>query len=134
LVFEKNIRSPLAMAKKPELTVVNPDSCVVQPPRRLGKYGASLWTRVQSEYGITDVGGVEIWAQACAATDRVEAIAAAISSDGEVIKTRTGLRTHPAIREETALRALIIRTLQKLGVTQELVKPPGRPGGLGPQF
>jgi hypothetical protein len=46
-----------------------------KPPRKLGDAGLSLWNRVQSEYGITDVGGVELLMQACLAADRAEALA-----------------------------------------------------------
>jgi hypothetical protein len=121
------------MAKKPDLTIVGPDGSGIPPPRKLGKHGMSLWERVQREYAITDAGGVELLAQACACTDRAEAIAAGIDSTGEVLKTRTGVRTNPAIKDETALRALVVRTLEKLGITTEKVlNRPGRPG-LGPQ-
>jgi hypothetical protein len=67
--------------------------------------------------------------QACVALDRAEALAACIADDGETIKTRTGLRVHPAVREELAVRAFICRTLERLGITNEAIKSPGRPGG-----
>jgi hypothetical protein len=41
-----------------------------------------LWDEIQAAYGITDRGGVELLAQACAACDRAEALAAAIATDG----------------------------------------------------
>ena len=75
--------------------------------------------------------GIELLAQACAATDRVEALAAQINEDGEVIRTKGGLRVHPAIKDELALRSFIARTLQRLGLNLETVKPVGRPGGAG---
>jgi hypothetical protein len=39
------------------------------------------------------------------------------------------LKSHPLIREETAARALAIRTVQKLGLRLEPVKAIGRPSG-----
>jgi len=123
------------MAKKPSLSIVGPNTTgPLQPPRKLGKHGMSLWQRVQDEFRIGDAGGVELLAQACAALDRAEALAAGINADGEIIQTRTGLRSHPAVKDETALRALVIRTLERLGITTEKVlNRPGRPGP-GPTF
>jgi hypothetical protein len=118
-------------SKKPALTVVGSPSSGVQPPRKLGRHGTSLWNAVQREFRVNDRGGIELLAQACGSVDRLEAITARIDADGEVISTRTGLRSHPLIKEETALRALICRTLEKLGITQEQIKTPGRPGGIG---
>jgi hypothetical protein len=49
-----------------------------------------------------------------------------------VIHTKSGVRVHPAAREELAARAFVVRTLEKLGVTTEAIKAPGRPGvGVG---
>jgi hypothetical protein len=103
------------------------------PPRKLGEAGLNLWNAVQAEYKIDDCGGVELLAQCCAAADRVEALAERIAADGEVIRSRNGLREHPGLRPELAGRSFIVRTLQKLGITSEAIKLPGRPGsgGLG---
>jgi hypothetical protein len=84
------------------------------------------WPR--SAYAIADVGGIELLAQACGGIDRLEAIVAQINEDGEIIRTRTGSRSHPLIKEEIQLRALVCRVLEKLGITREQVKSPGRPG------
>jgi hypothetical protein len=103
-------------SKKPTLTVVEPDAPGFQPPRPLGEHGMKLWSAVQREYRIRDIGGAELLAQAAGAVDRLEGLAARIAEDGEIIRMRTGLRVHPAIREETALRGFICKTLQKLGI------------------
>jgi hypothetical protein len=115
------------MAKKPDLTVVKDDTNSIKPPRKLGKHGMILWNAIQHEYAITDRGGVEVLAQICAMADRAEALADCIARDGETIRTKTGLRAHPALREELGARAFICRALEKLGVTVEPVKPIGRP-------
>jgi hypothetical protein len=99
----------------------------LKPPRKFGPAGESLWIRVQNEYAVGDVGGLELLTQCCMAADRAEALAAIIEADGERIVTKSGPRAHPCIREETSVRAFICRTLQRLGITDEPVKPMGRP-------
>jgi len=124
----------LPMAKSPEkppFSIVSGDTAGPSPPRPLGPHGRQLWHRVQSEYRITDCGGVELLSQACAAEDTAESLAEAIARDGHVIHSRTGVpRTHPAVKDE---RAFVVRTLERLGLNVEAVKSPGRPpgGGLG---
>jgi hypothetical protein len=120
----------ISMAKppdKPTFSVVNRASSGVEPPRKLGEHGMALWNSVQSEYRIDDCGGIELLAQAAAAVDRIEALAAAINRDGETVRTKTGVRAHPALRDELAGRAFVCRTLDRLGVTTESVKAIGRP-------
>jgi len=77
---------------------------------------------------IHDTGGIELLAQACAAEDRAENLADAIARDGEVIHSRTGVpKTHPAVKDELACRAFIVKTLERLGLNVEAIKQPGRP-------
>ena len=118
-------------SKKPPLTLVGSTTTTNLPPRKLGQHGLALWNAVTSEYQIDDRGGVEILTQICAASDRVEALAAQINEDGETIRSHTGfLKAHPCLREELALRAFICRGLERLGVNVEAVKPSvGRPPG-----
>ena len=53
-----------------------------------------------------------------------------MNRDGEVITTRQGVRDHPGLRHELASRAFVVRTLQKLGLDVEPLRPaPGRPPG-----
>jgi hypothetical protein len=115
------------MTSKPPLTLVDPTSTAISPPRKLGERGLSLWNAVQNEYRIDDAGGIELLAQACAAADRVEALAERINTDGEVVHTRAGPKAHPALRDELAGRAFICRTLERLGLNLETIKPIGRP-------
>jgi hypothetical protein len=124
-----------SMAKSPgnpPLTLINPaPTGGISPPRQLGQHGLALWNSIQIAYRIDDVGGIELLAQACAAADRVEALAARISADGEVIPTQAGPKAHPALRDELHGRAFIVRTLERLGLNVEAIKPVGRPSRSG---
>jgi hypothetical protein len=111
---------------RPPLTVVAPDPTVPTPPRKLGQHGADLWRTVQREYCIEDPGGLELLAQACAAVDRIEALAERINADGEVLIIKGVPRPHPCLREELAARAFAVRTLERLGLNLEAVRPIGR--------
>ena len=100
------------------------------PPRPLGKHGLALWKSVTAEYGIEDCGGVEMLAQACAALDRAEACRVLIDRDGEVTRIKGGgMKDHPALKHELANRAFLVRTLGRLGLDVEAIRPPGRPPG-----
>jgi hypothetical protein len=59
--------------------------------------------------------------------------AAAIATDGAVVYTRTGVpRSHPSAKDELACRAFVVRTLERLDLNVEAVKPVGRrTGNLG---
>ena len=67
-------------SKRPSLFTVVGNA--VNPPRKLGPAGENLWNRVQSEYGISDVGGQELLMQACLAADRADELAAIIDAEG----------------------------------------------------
>jgi hypothetical protein len=87
-----------------------------------------LWDDVQAAYGITDRGGIEILAQVCGAVDVIEALGEGIARDGAIVYGRSGPKAHPAVKDQTALRALVCRGLERLGLNVEAVKPgPGRP-------
>lgn len=118
-------------AEKPPLTMLDPTSTGISPPRKLGDHGLSLWNSVQNAYRIDDVGGIELLAQACAAADRVEALAERITADGEVIQGPSGPKAHPCLKDELAGRAFIVRTLERLGLNVETIKPLGRPSRAG---
>jgi hypothetical protein len=119
--------------KKPSLTVVGATpSPGLPPPASLGKFGADLWRSIQSEFAITDSGGIELLYQACVAADRAAELATQIKKDGVTIHTENGAKSHPCISLELRARALVCRTLSRLGVATEPVKPVGRPGhGVG---
>jgi hypothetical protein len=112
---------------RPPFSIVSPETAG-SPPRDLGRHGRALWDAVQREYGISDRGGVELLAQACGALDLVEALGEAIARDGAIVYSRAGPKAHPAVKDQIAARAFIVRTLERLGLNVEAVKPgPGRP-------
>jgi hypothetical protein len=81
-----------------------------------------------SEFDIRDRAGLELLAQAAACLDRAEGLAGEIAADGAVIRTRSGVRSHPAVKDEVACRTAVVRILGKLGVLEEPLRPgPGRP-------
>jgi hypothetical protein len=103
-----------------------------KPIRKLGKPGTGLWRSVVDEYDISDAGGLEMLSLACQQLDRAEACRAAIDRDGEMIRGKNGMREHPLLRHELAARAFVTRTLQRLGLNVEAIKPVGRPAhGIG---
>jgi hypothetical protein len=123
------------MAKKLPLTLV-PDQpgTSINPPRTLSNHGRSLWNRVMSSYDIRDVGGIELLTLACQALDRAESLSELINAEGAVIAVRGVPREHPALKSELANRAFVSRTLARLGLDVEPLRPGvGRPpaGGLG---
>jgi hypothetical protein len=116
--------------KTPKLTVVQPGTTVTAPPRKLGASGLALWRNVQQHYRINDAGGVEILLQACEASDTAAELQAGIDVDGPVLRTKQGPKPHPALRDLLAARAFIVRTLQRLGLDVEPLRPQGgRPPG-----
>jgi hypothetical protein len=117
------------MGRKPPLTVVSSPLTGPPPPATLGEAGQDLWRRVMFEYRIDDVGGRELLYQAAGACDRLSDLKRCIDEDGATIRGRGGVvRAHPALRDELATRAFICRTLARLGLDFETVKPVGRPG------
>jgi phage terminase small subunit len=117
--------------KKPALSVVTDQhSTGVQPPRKLDQSGRSLWNRVMSEYDISDCGGIEMMTLACEALDRIAVLRNEIEHDGAVIRTRGVIKDHPALKHIEAAEAFIVRTLSRMGLNYEAIKPSvGRPGG-----
>jgi hypothetical protein len=100
----------------------------LDPPVSLGEAGRVLWRKIQAEYAIDDIGGRALLEQICGAADRIETIRAAVAEDGPVIRSRKGgVRVHPCLQAEIQNRALIMRGLEKLGITVEPIKPHGHP-------
>ncbi len=122
------------MAKRaPDLKVIGaaPVADRPKPPGKLGKVGMSLWRDILSDYEFHDRGSTETLYQACCAADRAASLRERIDADGEVIKTKAGLKDHPALKHELAARAFICRSLARLGLDLEPVRSgPGRPPGI----
>jgi hypothetical protein len=120
------------LAKKPDppLHLVDETTTTpIEPPRTLNNLGRSLWDRIQREYAVHDAGGVELLLLACEGIDRIGELREAIERDGPVIRVRGVPREHPALKAEVATMAFVTRTLARLGLQFEPVRPSsGRPG------
>lgn len=114
-----------------KLSVVQSPGNLPKPPRPLGKHGQALWASVNGEYNISDAGGIELLAQACAALDMAEDLRTQIAKDGPIIRTKGGLKDHPALKHELANRAFVTRCIARLGLDVEAVGRIGRPSGGG---
>jgi hypothetical protein len=67
-------------------------------------------------------------ALACQALDRAEALRREIERDGAVLRVRGTVKDHPALKHELANRAFVVRTLARLGLSFEPLRPSvGRP-------
>ena len=66
------------LAVVPSSTMDGPPIC----PRRLGPHGMAMWAAVHAQYGIEDVGGVELLTLCCQALDRAEDCAEIIDREG----------------------------------------------------
>jgi hypothetical protein len=122
------------MPRNPALTVINARPSPAVPPATLAEPGRGLWTRLMGAYDIADPGGLAMLEQACTALDRAETLRHAIEQDGAVIRKRGAVRDHPALKHELAARAFVVRTLARLGLDVEPMRPTvGRPprGGIG---
>jgi hypothetical protein len=105
-----------------------PAAVAVHPPRELGLHGRVLWDDILREFRIEDRAGLELLTLACEALDRAERLARQINEDGEVVKGSAGMmKEHPGLRSELQNRAFVARTLERLGLNLEAVKPVGRP-------
>src|SRR5262249_22287454 len=106
--------------RKPLLALVDSEPTIgIQPPFTLGKHGRSLWDRIQTEYDVSDSAGIELLAQAAAASDLAAKLQEEIEADGAVVRTRGAVRSHPAIRDLIAARSFVTRTLTRLGLNYE---------------
>jgi hypothetical protein len=123
------------MARKPpasNLTFIasQPGAKVPTPPGKLAVTGMSLWKDITAAYQFEDRASYEALFQACCAADRAEACRKQIDEDGECIRSGKIIRDHPLLKHEIAARAFVVRTLGRLGLDLEPVRPgPGRPPG-----
>ena len=114
------------------LKLVGEDAETPPPPRKLGKFGTQLWQSVTRSYCIEDAGGIELLCGACQQLDRAESCRTIIDRDGELLKSKTGMREHPLLKAELASRAYVARCIQRLGLDVEALRAgPGRPPMFG---
>src|SRR5262249_50119418 len=100
------------------------------PPPTLGKAGVSTWKSVMAQYMVEDAGGVTLLAQLCETLDNIASYDAIIDAEGVMIRTKTGTKAHPLLKERLSARAFVARTIQRLGLNIEVVRPTsGRPPG-----
>ena len=132
--FTREKRWSPKMVKKPgpNLALVAAASEVVgaEPPGKLGAVGLSLWNDIVGSYEFNDRASYQVLFEACAASDRAASLRALIDQDGELIRSKTGVRDNPLIKHELANRAFIVRSLMRLGLDLEPLRGgPGRPPG-----
>jgi hypothetical protein len=126
-------------SKSPRLTVIKhqtatqPVETGLPPPAHLGPVGRDLWSEIVEAYQFEDRASYETLGQACAAADRAAACARQIAEDGEVVRMKGGgVKDHPLLKHELANRSFVVRSLARLGLDLEPVRPMGRPPG--PRF
>ena len=111
---------------------VAPAPEAVEPPGKLGAVGMSLWLDIVASYEFGDRASYETLFQACASADRADRLRQLIDADGEIVRTKAGIKDHPALRHEIACRSFVVRTLARLGLDLEPLRGgPGRPPGGG---
>jgi hypothetical protein len=119
---------PRKSGSKPPLSLVVPAKTGDPPPTTLKAPGRQAWNDILAAYDI-DSGARLLFQELCEAIDRRAEISAAINRDGVVRYGRGGsVRAHPLIKEETALRGLISRLSNRLGLGLEPVGDVGQPG------
>jgi hypothetical protein len=116
------------MSKKTPLKLVPSISANrVQPPRKLGETGLTLWATVMDEYDMQDGAGREMLLLACEALDRAQSMRSQIDADGECVRTKSGIKDHPLLRHEAVARAFVVKTLRTLNLDVEPLRPVGGP-------
>src|SRR5262245_631942 len=114
----------MANRPRPPLSIVPPlAASATEPPTTLGPAGCKLWSSVLAQYDISDAGGLLLLEQCAFAADRAEKLRIQIDEAGEILHGRTGPREHPGLKAELAARAFITRTLVKLGLHVEPLRP-----------
>jgi Phage terminase, small subunit len=116
------------MSKKLDLHVIGSKPLTgIEPRRPLGERGSALWRQVLTEYRIEDIGTLEALQIICEASDLIATLQDAIRQDGCTIRSRNGIREHPAVKQVIAAMAFVTRNLRALNLDVEPVGPVGRP-------
>ena len=100
-------------------------------PEGLDATGAALWSELVGTYEWDDPAAYRTLLEACFAIQRAERCRKLIDEQGEVARTKAGLKSHPLLRDEVAARALGCRLLARLGtIWSRSGRLVGRPEGL----
>jgi P27 family predicted phage terminase small subunit len=103
-----------------------------KPPKDLKGGARDFWTRLQTEYGIADQGGLAALELAVRAFARMEEARRLLDAEGVVVKDRWGQsKPHPAAQIERDARAGVLAALRELHLDVEPIRdrigrPPGR--------
>ena len=118
-------------ATKPNLALIAspPESIPPPTPEGLDATGLQLWQQHVTMFEWDDPTALQTLLEACFAIQRAARCRRLIDEQGEVSRTKAGLKAHPLLREETAARALGCRLLARLGTDLEPIKALGRPPG-----
>lgn len=100
----------------------------ITPPSHLSAPARRWFKSMQTEYGITDSGGLSLLIAAAEAWQRAAEARALVSKAGCVVQDRFGQSVpHPAVKIERESRGQLLTALKALQLDIEPVKPPGRP-------
>ena len=94
------------------------------PPSSLGASGKRLWSAIYADLEddwTLDAREVDLLGRACAAADGLTDLEAVLKRDGVTVAARGGVALHPAVAEIRQQRALILRLLGAI----ELSDPKG---------
>ena len=101
-----------------------------RPPTTLSASAATLWRRLQTDYGIVDSGGLTLLSTACEAYGRMKQAQQMLDKEGLVVRDRHGqAKPHPALKIEYDNRAQLLSSLKMLSLDIEPLAAIGRPGG-----
>jgi hypothetical protein len=129
---ETKATGEISMASK--LTLVTPAPNAAAMPEGLDAdgEGSKLWGAIMAEYVIDDCASLEVLKQCCFAADMAARCRKQLDESGLILHGKAGARENPMIRHELNYRSFITRSLQRLGLLSEPLRPgPGRPPTYG---
>lgn len=97
------------------------------PPADLGEPGGRLWRVMLADLADDlelDARELDTLASACAMEDTIAALAAAISSDGEMLAGKQGVRLNPAVTELRQARVAKMRLLAAVETEDRSMRSP----------
>src|SRR5690348_13925722 len=93
------------------------------PPETLSEPALSMWHQLQTEYQITDKGGLVILTAACESFDRMRDAQELVKREGLTVNDKYGQKkTHPAVIIERDARAAMLSALKQLNLDLEPLK------------